>query len=91
MDSTPAPSATLIARDCRVQGRRICLEINDRQILSFPASKYPNLEGAPQSELEKIQLADDGRSVSWESLDEIVFVEDVANRRYVHSPAAARA
>jgi hypothetical protein len=88
MDSTHAPTSSLVARDCRVQGRRICLEINDRQTLSFPASKYPTLEAAPQSELEKVQLAEDGRSVRWESLDEVVFVEDVAQRRYVHSPVA---
>lgn len=91
MDTPHATSSPLVARDCRVQGRRICLEINDRQVLSFPASKYAALEGATQSELEKVQLAEDGRSVRWESLDEVVFVEDVANRRYVHSPATAGA
>ena len=39
-----------------------------------------------QVELEKIHLHDAGRVIRWESIDEEIQVEDVANQRYVHTP-----
>lgn len=91
MDTTQPAPLPLTALRCWVQGRRIYLEINARRSVSFPASKYPALVNAGQSELEAIHLQPDGRSINWASLDEEIQVEDVANNRFVHTPRAARA
>lgn len=69
-----------------MQGRRVYLEITERRTISFPASKYESLAYAPQVELEKIHLHDEGRVIRWESLDEEIQVEDVAHSRYLHTP-----
>ena len=66
--------------------RRVYLEITERRLISFPASKYETLAYAPQIELEKIHLHADGLAVRWENLDEVIQVEDVAHNRYVHTP-----
>lgn len=57
------------AQRCRLQGRRIYLEINARRSVSFPASKQHTLGNATPSELEKIQLPNAGRTIQRESLD----------------------
>lgn len=86
MDTAQAVTPPLSALRCWVQGRRIYLEINARRSVSFPASKYKALEIASQSELEKIQLQDGGRTIRWESLDEEIAVDDVAHNRFFHTP-----
>lgn len=82
----PVPADTrLAARHCRMQGRRVYLEITERRTISFPVSKYDRLAYASQVELEKIHLHDAGRVIRWETLDEEIQVEDVANHRYLHT------
>jgi len=88
MDTVIPAAPRLAARRCRMQGRRVYLEINDRRTISFPTSKYDTLAYASQVELEKIHLHDEGRVIRWESLDEEIQVEDVANNRYTHTPRA---
>ena len=88
MDTIQTITPALAALRCWVQGRRIYLEINARRSVSFPASKYAALSSASQSELEKIQLVNAGRTVQWESLDEEIAVDDVANNRFFHTPKA---
>lgn len=68
-----------------MQGRRVYLEITERRTISFPTSKYDKLAYASQVELEKIHLHDGGRVIRWESLDEEIQVEDVANNRFLHT------
>lgn len=91
MDSAQTAIPPVTAQRCWVQGRRIYLEINARRSVSFPASKYAALAHAAQSELEKIHLHGAGRTVQWESLDEEISVDDVANNRFFHTPRAAAA
>ena len=91
MDTAETVTPLLSAQRCWVQGRRIYLEINARRSVSFPASKYAVLSNASQSELEKIQLINDGRTIQWETLDEEITVDDVANNRFFHTPKAAAA
>jgi hypothetical protein len=86
MDTAPSPAPRLAALRCRMQGRRVYLEITERRKISFPASKYDKLAYASQVELEKIHLHDSGRVIRWESLDEEIQVEDVAHNRYLHTP-----
>ncbi len=86
MDTDKPAAPPLSALRCWVQGRRIYLEINTRRSVSFPASKYPSLANASQTDLEKIQLHAEGRTLHWESLDEEIQVEDVANNRFFHTP-----
>lgn len=71
-----------------MQGRRVYVAINERRSISFPASKYDALAYAPQVELEKIHLHDEGRVIRWESIDEEIQVEDVAHNRFHHTPRA---
>ncbi len=78
----------LSALRCWVQGRRIYLEINDRRSISFPASKYATLADASQSELVKVQLQAGGQAIQWQSLDEEIQVDDVANNRFFHTSKA---
>jgi hypothetical protein len=85
MDTVKPEKPRLAALSCRMQGRRIYLEITDRRTISFPASKYDSLAYASQLELEKIHLHDEGRIIHWDALDEEIQVEDVANQRYVHT------
>jgi hypothetical protein len=92
MDTAEIVTPLLAAQRCWIQGRRIYLEINDRRSVSFPASKYEALANAAQSDLVKIQLVNAGRTIQWESLDEEIAVDDIANNRFLHTPrAAARA
>jgi hypothetical protein len=86
MDTAQTVTPALAALRCWVQGRRIYLEINERRSVSFPASKYAALANAAQSELEKIQLLNAGRTIRWESIDEEIAVDDVANNRFFHTP-----
>ncbi len=86
MNTIARPDTRLAALNCRMQGRRVYLEITARRTISFPASKYDTLAYAPQIELEKIHLHDDGRVIRWETLNEEIQVEDVANHRYLHTP-----
>ncbi len=85
MDTVTPAASRLAALRCWMQGRRVYLEITERRTISFPTSKYDKLAYASQIELEKIQLHDGGRIIRWESLDEEVQVEDVANNRFVHT------
>lgn len=84
MNSVTPPAPRLAALRCWMQGRRVYLEITERRTISFPTSKYDKLAYASQVELEKIHLHDSGRVIRWESLDEEILVEDVANNRFVH-------
>lgn len=86
MDTITPSAPRLAALRCRMQGRRVYLEINERRTISFPTSKYDKLAYASQVELEKIHLHDGGRVIRWESLDEEIQVEDVAHSRYIHTP-----
>jgi hypothetical protein len=80
-----AKAPPLAARACRMRGRRVYLEIDDRREISFPVTKYATLTYASQVELEKIQLHNAGRSVTWANLDEVIQVEDVAHNLFVHT------
>jgi hypothetical protein len=86
MDTITPSAPRLAALRCRMQGRRVYLEITERRTISFPTSKYDKLAYASQVELEKIHLRDEGRVIQWESLDEEIQVEDVAHNRYLHTP-----
>ncbi|MFI5335887.1 MAG: DUF2442 domain-containing protein [Opitutales bacterium] len=87
--STAKPALSrLAALRCWMQGRRVYLEINERRSISFPTSKYDKLAYASQVELEKVHLHDDGRIIRWETIDEEIQVEDVANNRFFHTPRA---
>jgi len=75
----------LAARACRMRGRRVYLEINDRREISFPVTKYATLTYASQVELETIHLSQNGLTVAWANLDEVIQVDDVARNVFVHT------
>jgi hypothetical protein len=65
-----------------VEGRRVCLELSDDRVVSFPAAKYPLLSGAPQQFLENVKLRVQGRALRWEELDEDIWVDDAVAGRF---------
>jgi hypothetical protein len=91
MPATHSAHSLLAALRCWVQGRRIYLEINHHKSVSFPASKYASLENASQTELEKIELRADGRVIQWETLDEMIYVDDVVHNRFFHTARTVHA
>ena len=70
------------ATHCRVEGRRVCLELADGRFVSFPAAKYPLLADAPQNLLEKVKLRLDGLALRWEELDDDIWVDDAVCGRF---------
>ncbi len=71
-----------LAAVCRVENRRICLELADGRMVSFPATKYPLLANAPQNLLEKVKLRLNGLALRWEELDEDIWVDDAVCGRF---------
>jgi hypothetical protein len=67
---------------CWIEARRVCLELADGRIVSFPAAKYPLLAKAPQNLLEKVALRLGGLALRWEDLDEDIWVEDAVCGRF---------
>jgi len=75
-------TAETTATRCRVEGRRVCLELADGRFVSFPAAKYPLLADAPQNLLEKVKLRLNGLALRWEELDEDILVDDAVCGRF---------
>ena len=67
---------------CWIEARRVCLELADGRLVSFPAAKYPLLAGAPQNLLEKVTLRLGGLALRWETLDEDIWVDDAVCGRF---------
>jgi hypothetical protein len=70
------------AVSCWIEARRVCLELADGRLVSFPASKYPLLANAPQALLEKAALRLHGLALRWEELDEDIWVDDAVCGRF---------
>jgi hypothetical protein len=70
------------ARRCWVDGHRICFELLDERIVSFPADKYPLLAAASAAQLAEVTLRVQGRALRWESVDEDIWIEDVLFGRF---------
>jgi hypothetical protein len=83
------PTTETGAARCRVEARRICLELADGRFVSFPAAKYPLLANAPQNLLEKVKLRLNGLALRWEELDEDIWVDDAVCGRFPPSKALA--
>jgi hypothetical protein len=81
-NKTPSPVPAL---RCWTEGRRIWLEMADQRLVSFPATKYPLLAKAHQSQLEKVQLRLKGLALRWEELDEDIWVDDAVHGRFPRS------
>jgi hypothetical protein len=82
-------TAETAATRCWVENRRVCLELADGRLLSFPAAKYPLLANAPQNLLEKVRLRLNGLALRWEELDEDIWVDDAVCGRFPHSQSLA--
>ena len=70
------------ARRCWVDGDRICFELLDDRIVSFPSNKFPLLAAASPTQLAEVTLRVQGRALRWESLDEDILIEDVLRGRF---------
>ncbi|MDX6767270.1 MAG: DUF2442 domain-containing protein [Candidatus Methylacidiphilales bacterium] len=70
---------------CWIDGRRVCLELEDQRIVSFPAARYPLLAHAPQELLESVKLRVQGQALRWEELDEDIWVADAVTGRFPRS------
>lgn len=78
------PKNGTIAVRCQVEGRRVCLELADGRLVSFPAAKFPLLADAPQRLLEKVKIRLDGLALRWEELDEDIWVDDAVRGWFPH-------
>ncbi len=70
------------ASRCWIEGRRVCLNLDDGRVISFPAANYPLLAKAPQALLERVSLRVGGLALRWEELDEDIWVEDALRGRF---------
>ncbi|NJL18877.1 MAG: DUF2442 domain-containing protein [Bdellovibrionaceae bacterium] len=79
VDSAPTEACAL-----RVwtEGRRVCLELTDGRILSFPAARFRRLKDATDAELAQVSLEVDGHALRWESLDEDLTVPGILAGRF---------
>ena len=73
MDEQNSTTATR----CWIDGDRVCLELDDQRVVSFPAAKYPLLSNATTEQLSKVEIQLNGRALRWEELDEDILVADV--------------
>jgi hypothetical protein len=64
-----------VAVRCWIEARRVCLELADGPVVSFPAAKYPLLAGAPRNFLAKVTLRLHGLALRWEDLDEDIWMD----------------
>ena len=71
-----------VAKKCWIDGRRVCLELEDERTVSFPVSKYPLLANASQEDLKKVELRVNGMALRWETLDEDIWVDDAVHGRF---------
>ncbi len=78
-----------MATRCWVEARRVCLELADGRLVSFPAAKYPLLANAPQNLLDKVTLRLHGLALRWEELDEDIWVDDAVCGRFPRSQKLA--
>jgi len=77
------------ATRCWIEGRRVCLELADGRLVSFPADKYPLLAKASQNLLQKVGLRLNGLALRWEELDEDIWVDDAVCGRFPRSKELA--
>jgi hypothetical protein len=75
-------STEAIAVRCWIEGRRVCVELDDGRQFSFPAAKYPLLAAAPLNQLKQVSLRVQGRALRWEALDEDIWVADALAGRF---------
>ena len=75
-------STSAIAVRCWIESRRVCLELSDERVVSFPAAKFPLLANATQEDLAKVEIRVQGRALRWESLDEDIWVGDLVAGRF---------
>jgi hypothetical protein len=83
------PKTEAVAARCWVEDRRVCLELTDGRLVSFPAAKFPLLAAAPQLLLEKVKLRLDGLALRWEELDEDIWVDDAVCGRFPRASVSA--
>lgn len=78
-----------IATSVSVEQRMVKLTLLDGSTHSFPASYYPLLAGASDSDLEKVSLRVGGRALRWEKLDEDIWIQDAILQYYPQSGTMA--
>lgn len=76
------PKTETVAVRCWVEARRVCLELNDGRMVSFPAAKFPLLAQAPENLLQQVRLRLNGLALRWEELDEDIWVDDAVCGRF---------
>lgn len=65
-----------------VDKRRICIELTDGRIISFPAARFSRLKAATDAQLAAVQLRLDGFALRWEEIDEDITVPGVVEGRF---------
>lgn len=60
-----------------VENRMVFVELTDKRILGFPASRFTRLKVATDEQLSKVELRLDGFALRWEEIDEDITVPGV--------------
>ncbi|MEI7977502.1 MAG: DUF2442 domain-containing protein [Bacteroidota bacterium] len=63
--------------DVWVKNRIVYVQLTDRRIIGFPASRFKLLKNASDDELEKVELRLNGYALRWEELNEDITVKGV--------------
>jgi len=74
-----------VATSVKVSAGQVVLTLLYGSTHSFPVSFYPRLTSASASQLDAVNLRVGGRALSWEDLDEGIWLADAIMARY---PAA---
>ena len=67
--------------DVRFERRALCVEFGDGRSLCAPLEWFPILNAARGSQLDDFVIAEDGMSVAWPDLGEVVSSEFLLGRR----------
>jgi Protein of unknown function (DUF2442) len=67
---------------CRIEDRRVYVDLADERTISFPVSKFPRLAAATSELLQQVTLRVEGRALRWEALDEDIWIGDVLAGRF---------
>ena len=65
-----------------IENRRVCLELTDGRIISFPATKFSRLKSATDAQLAAVALRLDGFALRWEEIDEDITVPGIVEGRF---------
>ena len=75
MPTSALAAESAVARNVRVTGERLIVELRDGRLVSVPLSWYPRLAEGTPTERKRWELIGTGIGIHWPDLDEDIEVE----------------